>query len=125
MRHRKGYRKLGRPSTHRIAMFRNMVSSLFKHERILTTVQKAKEARKIAERIITWGKKGTIHHRRLAERWIQDKEVLNKVFGELAERYKNRNGGYTRIVRIGFRRGDGAELALFELVDRPVVAEKK
>lgn len=125
MRHRKRYRKLRRPSSHRLAMLRNMAVSLFKYERILTTVPKAKEARRVVERVITWGKKGTLHHRRLAARWIQDKELLRKIFGELAERYRNRNGGYTRIIRIGFRRGDGAELALFELVDRPTQEKKE
>jgi large subunit ribosomal protein L17 len=125
MRHRKNFNKLSRPSSHRLSMLRNLAVSLIKHERIITTVQKAKEARRIAERLITYGKRGTLHARRLCASIVQDDEVLKKIFGELAERYKNRNGGYTRITRIGFRRGDGAEEALFELVDRPLKESKE
>jgi len=125
MRHRKNFNKLSRPSSHRLSMLRNLAVSLIKHERIITTVQKAKEARRIAERLITYGKRGTLHARRLCASIVQDDEILKKIFGELAERYKNRNGGYTRITRIGFRRGDGAEEALFELVDRPLKESKE
>jgi len=125
MRHRKNFNKLSRPSSHRLSMLRNLAVSLIKHERIITTVPKAKEARRIVERLITYGKKGTLHARRLCASIVQDNEVVRKIFGELAERYKNRNGGYTRIIRIGYRKGDGAEQALFELVDRPLKEEKK
>jgi large subunit ribosomal protein L17 len=125
MRHRKNFNKLSRPSSHRLSMLRNLAVSLIKHERIITTVQKAKEARRVVERLITYGKKGTLHARRLCASIVQDNEVVRKIFGELAERYKNRNGGYTRIIRIGYRKGDGAEQALFELVDRPLKEEKK
>lgn len=120
MRHRKNFNKLSRPSSHRLSMLRNLAVSLIKYERVITTVQKAKEARRIAERLITYGKRGTLHTRRLCASIVQDDEVVRKIFGELAERYKNRNGGYTRITRLGFRKGDGAEEALFELVDRPL-----
>lgn len=125
MRHRKDFNKLSRPTSHRLSMLRNLAISLIKHERVITTVPKAKAARRIVERLITYGKRGTLHARRLAARWVHEEEVLRKIFGELAERYKSRNGGYTRITRIGFRRGDCAEEALFELVDRPVKEIKR
>lgn len=122
MRHNKGQRKLHRSTSHRLAMLRNMVMSLLEHERIETTVQKAKEARPLAERIITLGKRGGLANVRLAERSIKNRAVLEKVFSELKDRYSARQGGYTRIIRKGFRRGDAAEIAILELVDRPVVA---
>lgn len=122
MRHRVGGRKLQRKTSHRLAMLANMVTSLLQHERISTTVPKAKEARKIAERIITLGKKGGLSNIRLAGRTVKDKAVLSKVFGELKDRYAQRPGGYTRILRTGFRKGDAAEMALLELVDRPAAA---
>ncbi len=125
MRHRKKFNKLSRPSSHRLAMLKNMAASLIKHEKIITTVEKAKAARRIVERVITYGKRGTLHARRLAARWIKDDLLLRKVFGELAERYRNRNGGYTRITRLNYRKGDGAEMALFELVDRPIKKEEE
>lgn len=124
MRHRVGQRKLQRSTEHRLAMLKNMVSSLLEHERIETTVPKAKEARPLAERIITLGKRGGLANVRLAERTVRNRAVLTKVFGELKERYAERPGGYTRIIRLGFRRGDNAEVAALELVDRPR-AEKK
>ena len=120
MRHGNAGRAFSRTSAHRSAMLANVVTSLLKHERIRTTVPKAKEARKLAEKMITFGKKGTLHARRLASKTVKDPEVLGKVFDGLAQRYSTRAGGYTRIVRLGFRRGDAAEMALLELVDRPV-----
>lgn len=122
MRHRKGYKKLGRPTQHRMMMFRNMVTSLLLHERIVTTVAKAKEARKFADKMITLGKDGSLEARRRAHAFLMRKDVIHKLFTELAERYKDRPGGYTRVIRIGPRRGDGAEMAILELVDR---VEKK
>src|SRR5687768_15796918 len=123
MRHRVGQRKLQRTTPHRLAMLKNMVTSLLEHERIKTTVPKAKEARPIAERIITLGKRGGLSNQRLAGRTVSNKTILNKVFGELKERYSARAGGYTRLVRIGYRNGDAAEMAFLELVDRPEVAD--
>ncbi|MFY2557927.1 50S ribosomal protein L17 [Corallococcus terminator] len=122
MRHRVGQRKLHRTTSHRLAMLKNMVTSLLEHQAIRTTVPKAKEARKLAERIITLGKRGGLSNVRLAARTVKDRDVLQKVFSEYKDRYANRPGGYTRIIRLGFRRGDAAEMALLELVDRP---EKK
>jgi large subunit ribosomal protein L17 len=100
-------------------MLNNMVTSLLEHEAIRTTVPKAKEARKMAERIITLGKRGGLANVRLAARIVKDKNVLQKVFSQYKDRYATRQGGYTRIVKLGFRRGDAAEMALLELVDRP------
>ena len=125
MRHRVGHRKLQKTTSHRLAMLDNMVTSLLEHEAIRTTVPKAKEARRLAERIITLGKRGGLANVRQAERRVRNRVVLQKVFGELKDRYANRPGGYTRIVRLGFRTGDAAEMALLELVDRPAKAEKK
>lgn len=118
MRHKKGQRKLQRTTSHRLAMLSNMVTSLLEHERIETTIPKAKEARPIAERMITLGKRGGLSNVRLAARTVRNKAVLTKVFGELAKRYAERKGGYTRIVRTGFRRGDAAQMAILELMDR-------
>lgn len=117
MRHRVRSRKLGRTSAHRKAMYRNMVTSLLEHERIQTTDAKAKEVRRIAERMITLGKRGGLHARRHAMRTIRRKEVAAKVFEELAERYRERPGGYTRVLKLGVRRGDAAPISLVELVD--------
>ena len=130
MRHRVGHRKLQKTTSHRLAMLDNMVTSLLEHEAIKTTVPKAKEARRLAERIITLGKRGGLSNVRLAERNVRSRAVLQKVFGELKDRYASRPGGYTRIIRLGFRTGDAAEMALLELVDRPAKpdsgkAEKK
>jgi large subunit ribosomal protein L17 len=119
MRHGVAGRRFSRTSAHREAMMDNMVTSLLRHERIRTTVPKAKEARKLAEKIITLGKKGSLHNRRTAAKVVNDKEVLSKLFGSLSERYAQRPGGYTRIIRLGKRLGDAAEMALLELVDRP------
>ena len=127
MRHRVGHRKLQKTTSHRLAMLDNMVTSLLEHEAIRTTVPKAKEARRLAERIITLGKRGGLNNVRLAERRVRSRAVLQKVFGELKDRYADRAGGYTRIVRLGHRTGDAAEMALLELVDRPAKpqSEKK
>lgn len=117
MRHLHGYRKLGRVSSHRRAMLRNMATSLVKHERIETTLPKAKELRGIVERMITLGKRGDLHARRMAASYLFDDEAVAKVFSSLAERFANRQGGYTRILRQGPRFGDGADMAYLELVD--------
>lgn len=118
MEHKVGNRKLQRTTSHRLAMLKNMVTSLIEHERITTTVPKAKEARKMAEKVITLGKKGGLHNVRLASRIVKDRELLQKIFGELKTRYADRKGGYTRILRGGFRKGDAADVAILELVDR-------
>ncbi len=123
MRHLVGQKKLQRPTAHRMAMLKNMVTSLLEHERIKTTLPKAKAARPIAERMITLAKRGGVANQRLANRTIANKDVLHKVFSELKTRYASRTGGYTRIVRLGFRQGDAAEMALLELVDRPEKTE--
>ena len=122
MRHQVGHRKLQRTTSHRMAMLRNMVTSLLNHERITTTIPRAKEARKLAERVITLGKRGGVHNVRLASKTVKDRKILQKVFGELKDRYSKRSGGYTRILRTGFRRGDATDMAILELVDRPEVA---
>lgn len=118
MRHRKKGRKLNRTAAHRKATLRNMATSLFRHERIETTTAKAKELRPFAERIISLAKRGDLHSRRLAARKIQDREVLGKLFTDLGPRFAERPGGYTRIRKLGNRRGDAAEMALIELVDK-------
>jgi len=118
MKHRVVGRRLDRTTEHRTAMLRNMVTSLFRHERIKTTTPKAKELKRFADKIVTLAKRGTPHARRIANRHVRDVEVLNKLFGSLAERFKARPGGYTRIVRVGRRAGDNAELAMIELLDR-------
>jgi large subunit ribosomal protein L17 len=124
MRHRVAARKLNRTTSHRLAMLGNMVASLLEHEAIRTTVPKAKEARRMAERIITLGKRGGLSNIRLASRTVHSRSLLQKVFGDLTERYADRAGGYTRIVRLGHRQGDAAEMALLELVDRPPAEEQ-
>src|ERR1700678_502652 len=121
MRHLKRTAKLGRTGTHRNRMLANMVCSLIKHRRIITTLAKAKAARSVAEKMITLGKGGTLHHRRLASaRLHQDEDAIKILFNEIAPTQKKRRGGYTRIVRLGRRQGDAAETALLELVDVPV-----
>ncbi len=123
MKHRVAGRRLDRTTEHRTAMFRNMVTSLLRHERIVTTTPKAKELRRIADRIITLGKKGSPHARRIALRQVRDAEVVAKLFGPLARRFEPRPGGYTRVVRVGRRAGDNAELSVIELVDRSPAPE--
>jgi large subunit ribosomal protein L17 len=119
MRHRHGLRKLNRTTSHRLAMFRNMANSLLRHEAIQTTLPKAKELRRVVEPIITLGKKPSLSNRRLAFNRLRDREVVVKVFDELGPRYAKRNGGYTRILKSGFRKGDNAPMAFVELMDRP------
>ncbi len=116
MRHKKSGRKLGRTSSHREAMFRNMVTSLFEHERIVTTKEKAKELRPIAEKMITLAKKGDLHARRQALSYIRSKDVVHKLFTDIKDQFAERNGGYTRILQTGVRRGDAASMAIIELV---------
>ena len=118
MRHRMSGRKLNRSSSHRKAMFANMTVSLLRHEQIVTTLPKAKELRRLADRVITLGKRGTLHTRRQAAAILGDDVLVRKLFGPLAERYRDRSGGYTRVLKAGFRYGDNAPMAVIELVDR-------
>jgi len=122
MRHRKAGRHLNRTSPHREAMFRNMASSLFRHELIRTTLPKAKELRRVAEPLITMAKIDSVHTRRLAFARLRDKAAVGKLFGELGPRYLERPGGYLRILKCGYREGDAAPMAYVALVDRPLQA---
>lgn len=124
MHHGKTGSKLGRSSSHKKAMLRNMVTSVIKHERIRTTDSKAKELRKVAEKMITLGKKGSLHARRQALSIVRDKDMVGKLFGELAERYRNRAGGYTRIVKAGYRFGDNAPVSILEFISDEKKKEK-
>jgi large subunit ribosomal protein L17 len=117
MRHRKKGRNLSRTASHRKAVLRNLATSLFRHERIETTEAKAKELRPYAERLISQARRNDVHSRRLVARKIADREVLGKLFGDIAPRFAERPGGYTRILKLGHRKGDAAEMALIELVD--------
>lgn len=119
MRHNKAGRRLGRTTSHRIAMMRNMVTSLFEHGKLTTTDAKAKELRPIAEKLITLGKRGDLHAIRLAASYIRDKKIVTKLFATIAPQYKDRPGGYTRIMKLGHRAGDTAPLSLIELVSEP------
>lgn len=123
MRHRKSGRKLGRTSSHRDAMFRNMVTSLFEHERIVTTKEKAKELRPIAEKMITLAKRGDLHARRQALSYIRSKAVVEKLFTDIKDQFAERKGGYTRILQTGMRKGDAASMAIIELVGYEEVIE--
>ena len=123
MRHRHGLRKLNRTSSHRLAMLRNMCNSLITHEAIKTTLPKAKELRRVVEPLINLGKSPTLANRRLAFDRTRDRDVVAKIFGDLGPRYGGRPGGYTRILKMGFRVGDNAPMALVELVDRPEIKE--
>lgn len=123
MRHNKAGRRLGRTTSHRVAMFRNMVTSLLNNERITTTDAKAKELRSIADKMVTLGKRGDLHAMRQAASYIRDKKVVTKLFATIAPRYKERNGGYTRIVKLGIRSGDNAPLSLIELVEEQIEAK--
>ncbi|UTW56974.1 50S ribosomal protein L17 [Kordiimonas sp. SCSIO 12603] len=118
MRHNKSGRKLNRTASHRKAMFQNLAQALLKHEQIVTTLPKAKDLAPIVEKYITLGKKGGLANRRLAIARLQNEELVGKVFAELAERYKDRTGGYTRVLKAGYRHGDNAPMAVIELVDR-------
>ena len=118
MRHRKSGRKLNRTSSHRRAMFRNMATALLKHEQIKTTLPKAKELGPVVEQMITLGKRGSLHSRRQALSYLKDEAIVRKLFEGLAERYESRAGGYTRVLKAGFRYGDSAPMAYIELIDR-------
>src|SRR3954454_11617911 len=122
MRHAMRHRKLGRTSSHREALFRNQLQSLVEKEKIVTTLPKAKELRPIAEKVITRGKHGTVHDRRWVLRWVLKRDLVKKVFDEIAPRFTERPGGYLRIVKLGPRQGDGAEMAVLELVERESAA---
>ena len=123
MRHGMAGRKLGVTSTHRQAMFRNMAVALIKHEQITTTLPKAKELRPVAEKLVTLGKRGGLHARRQAHAQLRDMVIVDKLFGPLADRYKTRAGGYCRVLRAGMRRGDAADMAVIEFIDRDVGAK--
>lgn len=125
MRHRKSFSQLGRPASHRRAMLANLVTQLFTHKKIRTTTAKAKALRPLAERLIGFAKKGTLHARRLVLRIVRDQDVVRELFADIAPVYATRNGGYTRIVKLGRRSGDGAELAYVELVDFESVRKEK
>lgn len=125
MRHRKSHRKLNRTASHRKAMFANMAAALIKHEQIVTTLPKAKELRSVVEKLITLGKRGDLHARRLVISRLQDKSMAAKLFETLGPRYKDRKGGYTRVLKAGFRYGDSAPMAVIELVDRDPEAKGK
>ena len=118
MRHRVSGRKLGRTTSHRRAMFRNQLASFIEHERIRTTLHKAKELRPLAEKMITQGKRDTLHARRQVRRWVDDRSLIKKLFDDIAPRFAERPGGYTRIVKLGPRLGDAAEMAILELVEK-------
>jgi large subunit ribosomal protein L17 len=120
MRHNNAGRRLGRTTSHREAMFRNMVTSLLNHEKITTTDAKAKEIRSVAEKMITLGKRGDLHSMRLAAAYIREKSVVTKLFSAIAPRYKDRSGGYTRIIKLGIRQGDTAPISMIELVEEAV-----
>ena len=124
MNHKNGFNPLSRTTAHRRAMSRNMVTSLFRFERITTTSAKAKEVRKAAEKLITRSKVDTVHNRRIAAKFIQDEKILNKLFTELGPRMKDRKGGYTRILKISFRQGDAADMVILELVDYKLPTEE-
>lgn len=117
MNHMTGFNPLSRTSAHRRAMSRNMVTSLFRYERVTTTKAKALEVRKAAEKLITRAKEDTVHNRRIAAKFIADEKILNKLFTEIGPRMKDRNGGYTRVLKMGYRQGDAADVVILELVD--------
>jgi large subunit ribosomal protein L17 len=123
MRHRKAGRKLGRTTAHREMLLRNLLTSLFRYEKIVTTEAKAKELRKLADKVITLAKRGDLHARRQAAEVVQDEDVLKKLFDSIGSRYKDRNGGYTRLTKLEYRMGDGAPLAAIELAELGTVAE--
>jgi large subunit ribosomal protein L17 len=124
MRHGKSGRRLGRTTSHREAMFRNLVSSFLNHEKITTTDAKAKEIRSVAEKMITLGKRGDLHSLRQAASYIREKSVVTKLFSTIAPRYKDRPGGYTRIVKLGIRQGDAAPISIIELVEEEMKPQK-
>ena len=125
MKHRIGYNRLGRNVSHRKALYRSMTTALFRHERIKTTKPKAREIRKVAERLITRARIDSVHNRRIAAKTIQDKEILAKLFNDIGPRFKERPGGYTRILKLGQRYGDASEMVFLELVEHKELARKK
>lgn len=125
MNNRKGFNKLDRKSSHRKALHKNMVTSLFKYERIETTKAKAKEIRKTAEKMVTRAKVDTVHNRRIIAKSIKDKAILAKLFTDISPRFSQRNGGYTRILKLGYRNNDAAEMVLLELIERKEESKKK
>jgi len=126
MRHRVQGRKFGRESAHRKAMLRNLVKSLILHQKLKTTVAKAKEVRSLAERVVTYAKANDVHNRRMAYKILQDRDLVGKLFDEIGPRFTERQGGYTRVIKCGYRRGDCAPMAIIEYVDRPeVIKEEK
>lgn len=125
MRHLKAGRKLNRTSAHRKALFRNLVTSLIEHEQVRTTEAKAKELRRVADKMITLGKRGSLHCRRMALAYIRSDAVVSKLFGEVAQRFKDRPGGYTRVVKLGHRHGDAARMSVIELTDRGAGAQEE
>ncbi|MEJ2124736.1 MAG: 50S ribosomal protein L17 [Alphaproteobacteria bacterium] len=125
MRHRKAGRKFNRTAEHRKALFANMAAALFKHEQIVTTLPKAKDLRRVAERMISMARRGDLHSRRIIAARLRDDKMVSKLFDTLGPRYKSRPGGYTRVLKAGFRYGDSAPLAVIELVDRDVSAKGK
>ena len=125
MKHRIGFNRLSRKAGHRKALYRNMLQALFRYERIRTTKAKAKEIRRLAEKMITRAKDDTVHNRRIIFKYIHNKSILDKLFREIAPRFKERPGGYTRILKLGFRYSDGAEMVLLELVERKELVKKK
>ena len=124
MNHKNGFNPLSRTTAHRRAMSRNMATSLFRYERVTTTKSKALEVRKAAEKLITRAKVDTVHNRRIAAKYIADEKILNKLFTEIGPRMKDRNGGYTRVLKIGFRQGDAADMVILELVDYKLPTEE-
>ncbi len=125
MKHRIGYNRLGRNVSHRKALYRSMTTALFRHERIKTTKPKAREIRKVAERLITRARIDSVHNRRIAAKTIQDKEILAKLFNDIGPRFRERPGGYTRILKLGQRYGDASEMVFLELVEHKELARKK
>lgn len=125
MRHNKKGTHLGKTTPHKKAMMRNMAAQVFEHKEIRTTETKAKELRRVVERLITYGKRGTLHHRRLAFSFLRDKSAVTRLFDEIAPTFNERNGGYTRIVKLGYRKGDSASLSLFQLVGFDSAGEKR
>lgn len=125
MRHGRREVKLGRTSSHREAMFRNMVTSILKHEQIVTTDARAKELKRVTDKMVTLGKRGDLHARRRALSYVRDRQTVEKLFSELAVRYQTREGGYTRIIKTGNRAGDNAPVSIVELVDRPRVQKQE
>ena len=125
MRHAMKHRKLGRTSSHRHAMFRNQLASLIQHGRIKTTLAKAKELRPLAERLVTRGREGTVHARRMVRQWVPDRKVVKKLFDDVSPRFADRPGGYLRILKLGPRPGDAAEMAYLEFVDYEAEAKEE